>query len=233
MKKYYENALVRINAVLNVCESNKPVWQNSAPFNECVADLFHLKTRIDTERMNIDPTTTGVTKAKIKAEKALANESLSLSASLMAYAVRTNNDVLYARVKTTKRELGDMRDNQLIAKGRLLVAEAQLRPEELSGYLAKADAVAQLEAAIANFEALAPAPQRTIGDNKTKREDLGDLIKQANALMREVLDRMVIPYESVAADFYRAYQNARKTVKFGTRYNDDENAEAGTNNTEE
>ena len=222
MKKKNENDLVRINAVSDVCESYKAMWQSSDPFGECVADLLHLKTKIDTERSLIEKSTEGVTKAKRNAETALIRMAFSISAGLAAFAVRSKNEVLLAEVNFKKSDFELMRNNKLIATGRMLVAEAQKHTDVLSGYQVTPDDVAQLEAAIANFEALVPAPQRSIGDNKMKREDLDDLFKQANTLMRDVMDRMIVPYESKAPEFYRAYQNARKSVKLGIRHNDDD-----------
>lgn len=222
MRKELENSLVRINAVTEVCISNELIWKSSAPFSECVSELLGFKTKIDTERLKIDKSTVGVTKTKTKAEEVVINLANVIASALMAFAVRKKDDVLFARVKTSKRELGSMRDNQLIATGRVLVAEAQKHTDVLSAYQVTLDDVAQLEAAIANFEALVPAPQRSIGDNKMKREDLDDLLKQANTLMREAMDRMIVPYENKAPEFYRAYQNARKSVKLGIRHNDDD-----------
>ena len=222
MRKELENSLVRLNAVTEVCTSYESVWKSSAPFFECVTELFGFKTRIDSERLKVDNSTTGLTKTKNKAEQVVIKSAIELAAGLSALALRTKNEVLFAAVNFKKSDFNMMRNNQLIATCRKLVAEAKLRPEELSAYLVTPDDVAKLEEAIANFEALVPAPQRSIGDNKMKREDLDDLMKQANTLMREEMDRMIVPYESKAPEFYRAYQNARKSVKLGIRHTDDD-----------
>ena len=222
MKKKNENELVRMNAVLGVFDSFKAEWQSSAPFGECVADLLHLKEKIDTERSNVAKSTEGITKAKQNAETELKRLAFHVSSALAAFAVRSKNEVLLAEIDFNKSDFELMRDNELIATGRKLAEETKLRSEEMNGYGITPDVVTELEVALKQFETLAPAPQRTIGNNKMKREDLDELFRQANTLMREELDRMIVPYESKAVDFYRAYQNARKTVKFGVRHNGDD-----------
>jgi len=44
------------------------------------------------------------------------------------------------------------------------------------------------------------------------------MVKTANKLVTDQIDRLMVPFKANMPEFYAAYLNSRKVVDYGTRY---------------
>ena len=82
------------------------------------------------------------------------------------------------------------------------------------------DEVTALREQTERVEALLPVNRISVAERKAANSRLKILFKQADKLVKNPLDPMMVRYETEDPAFYAAYENARMILDYGTRYED-------------
>jgi hypothetical protein len=63
-----------------------------------------------------------------------------------------------------------------------------------------------------------PSKRISASERKAANEKLKDLFLQVDDLLKNQLDRLMVPFRKSQPDFYASYQNARRIVNYGIRH---------------
>lgn len=218
MLKRLENKNKMFNAVNEVINRNKPIWQDIAAMVNITDEFSDKLSEIDNLRQQTEGDTTGGTREKEQLEGALVDKNYEISSALFAMSIRNNNAVLKEKVDYTESELQQARDGELVATGETISALARENLEPLGEYGVDEAAVTELEELTAQFKAAVPAPRATIAERKAANEKLKKLFTETQAVLENQLDRLMVRFKNSNPDFYSAYMNARVIVDYGIRH---------------
>lgn len=209
-----------IKAVLALLTSNLKVWEM---IPDVVSDVDELKLtvgEIETTQLLTSTELTGQSDEKETVQEKLIQMILSIASALAARADRVSNEVLAAKVNFSESALSRQRDQQQVVTGRRIAMLAEEQLEGLTSSGITIDQVNALRELTDQFEALLPVNRISVAERKAANARLKSLFKQADKLLKNRLDRMMVRYETEDPAFYAAYLNARMILDYGTRHED-------------
>lgn len=218
MEKRFENKLIMLKAILSLLQQNQSQWQNSTPLNAAYNELKSLINQIDQAKQNISQTKSGLSIEKQNLQEDLIEQTFELASMLLAYAGRTNNNVLQAKVDFPISQLKMLRDGELATTSRNILALRQGNEEPLVEYGVNNEKVNALTDLIDRYEQELPYTRITVSGRKATNENLKILLKEAMDITSKQIDRLMVGMKNIQPGLYASYINARKIVDYGTRY---------------
>jgi ribosome-associated translation inhibitor RaiA len=218
MLKRNENKIRMFEAVLEVLNVNRGIWQGTALFALIVSKLGNSIKAIGETRKITGTDSKGKTLDKNLIETELIDGVGSLNASLYMLAKNTGNNVLMEMVNYTDGELQNAREGELIEIAETVTKIAGEHLDRAVEYdYNEAEVTAVIEKTT-RFKAAKPTPRASIAERKAANTRLAQLIADAMDLLVDELDRMMTKYKNSNPDFYNAYYNARMIVGYGIRH---------------
>jgi len=218
MIKRFENKMVMLKALLRLLRLNQSLWQDSVPFVNAVNQLEALIAQIEATRMITDENRSGMVAEKTKLQNSLITKAFEITSMLHAMASSLKNQILLGKVDFPISELQRQRDGGLasICKGIAILArenmpgliEYKITEPELTGY----------EGQIAQYESGLPNHRVSVSERKAANVKLKDLHKQADDVLSNQIDRLMVRFSTANPDFYASYHNAHKVVDYGIRH---------------
>jgi hypothetical protein len=174
-----------------------------AAFKAKIADI------ISTEQLT-SISLSGITVAKSNSKLALSQIAADIAAVIAAYAVATVNTTLEAEVNYSFYKLKRMRDEQLAPACQTIHDRAVEHQSELKDYGISAAKIAELQTAIADYAAKTPNPRTALGSRKTQTAHRRELLRQAEALLKKQIDKLIKNFRITESEFYNTYFNLRE-----------------------
>lgn len=199
LKMYYD----AFRAVQNYCNQHNTVWQFLLAFVNAFA-AFGVKIQsIETTEAQQEEDNKGVTRTKAEKKQDLANEATAIAQALQAFARKTGNNELYSLMEISYSEIMRAKASEAISKGELIVSTLGEYPmEELEPY-GISDAVKEtLVQAIDSFRSAAPTTRNIITRKTVLTDNLEQLVKEANSIMRIELIKIARQLKKTNPDFY-------------------------------
>lgn len=200
-------------AVQTTLNNNNVIWSNGPKFLAAKNDFDTNIAGIQSLSDDVLNTTKGETSEKNKIRKVLESKLLPLSGVLNAHATFSDNEVLKDLLIQSKSSLESMKETHLVTYSNKLVAKATELQEVLT---------AEYGIPVSDIKAIstqATTFSNRIGTAKPKRaainaakQTLNEHIDQANILLREVIDNLMLRYQATHSQFYNEYQQSRTIV---------------------
>jgi hypothetical protein len=196
----------------NYCNENTVIISANpafmTAFTELKAKIVAITTTLQQESLNI----TGITKDKNKWKVTLCESAADMAGVIYAYAVAISNDTLKQEVNYSLSALTKTREESLAARCQNIHDAAVANQTALLNYGITTAMITDLEAAIANFSAQTPKPRTAISQRKTLVSNLVQLFKEADAILQDRMDKIVVTFKAAHPDFVKTYESARKIV---------------------
>jgi len=218
MKKFLENKFAMIGTVIALLKQHVALWTSSTVFKGAVTDLEAVKADIDDVRNDADQSTKGSTNTKGSHREELENKVYEVMSVVYAMATRTGNKSLQAEMNYPLSDLQYMRDGKLIALSAQVSGVIRENVSALNEYSVTEESAAMLDSLCGRFSSGSSAPRVAISERKAANESLDDLFGKADDILKNVIDRLMVPYKTSNPDFYSAYKSARKIVNYGIRH---------------
>lgn len=225
MEKTFENKMAMLQAVLSFMRLKADDWSDSAPMAAAFAELEDLILQIEQIQQITEEDNSGLTEANKLQKKALIKRIFELVSILYAMAVKTDDQVLQAKVDFPISELQNGRNSELTNSGKSILELGRTNLPALIEYGLSEEKLNNLDEQIMQFKVSLPAPRVSVSERKAANAKLKELLKQTMKLISQQIDRLMIPYETSKPDFYAAYKNARKLVNYGIRHEKAETTE--------
>jgi hypothetical protein len=219
MNANQENRRSSYYSLGGVLRQNENVWQSNAAFATSVADFRSGVKTIDSLVQATSTGTKGVTETKHVARVAMSTTTLELAGALCAFASRTGNTELLAKVDLTETDLTRLRDGEvgstcqavhdLVAEHLEDLADAQVTDVELKA----------LQDRIDDYNGYAGKTRQKRTENTAAVGQLDVAFETTDKVLDEQLDKRMLKFKAVAPDFFRAYMAARKVVDNAASHN--------------
>jgi hypothetical protein len=156
--------------------------------------------------------------------------SLKIANPLYALAFETGDNRLLKKVVINKSEFYNAHTQDALSLAQNIADEADVHSIKLRDYgISDADR-AELNEAIAKATELKLAPAGVIAERQNYTGNLRQLFVDADSIIYDRLDKMMMPFKTSSPEFYAMYSNARNVVNTAARKRKDstesaENAE--------
>lgn len=209
MNNNQENKRSMYFSVLGTLNVNKSIWQDFLPFSNAV-NRFHIVNEQITEQSMLQSTPiTGVSEDKKQIREEIAVVLEHLCRKLTAFANVSNNMTLRDKVNYNFTKLSLQRDTLLIDTTQNVIDIANQNLNKLGDYNIDASMLANLQGKLNEFNDILSSPRQQIINRKGATNQLLALFKEADAILKNEMDLLVIEFEKTHSDFVRNYKNAR------------------------
>ncbi len=207
--KYYRMFI----AVKNTMENNTSIWSGNPKFAETKTNFDSEVKAISIIDKEASLNTKGQTRDKNQIRSAVEQKTLMLSGALTAHASLTKNETLKGTLITSKSGLERLKETELVTYASIMADTiVPLQHTFTSDYGVTESEVEDFQTTLDEYAPLVGVTrQRQAKINATKKTLRGH-VDEANRLLREVIDPLLLRYKFTNAEFYNEYQQSRTIV---------------------
>ncbi len=218
MKKAQSNKMSMIYATQNACERQIDVVNEFLPFKQAFQEFRECLTEIGVLFRIQDTPTIGITQNKIYLKTEMAKAAIEIANGICFYAEDTKNYQLLEKADFSTSDIIQARDFISAQRCFILQALAEEHLTPLASYGIHTSHLEDFTARITAFESVIIGPREFQAQKKAATRALDVLIKKADHIMKNRMDRMVTRLRSRHPQFYQDYFNARKIINTGLRH---------------
>ena len=220
-----ENKLTMYLTVEKDCDANEDIWSNMPGFVDTFGRFKNLISEIKTQQEIQKGKTTGITKSKQREEDEMIQATILTASAVRAFASIIGDDKLMSKVNYSPTNLMRLRDTDLRAVCQTIHDAAKSFISQLADYGVTPEDLEKLQKEINDFSEMIAEPRSAIGTRATATTKLEELFKQADTLLRDQLDMLMVNYKSSHPKFYNKYRSSRMIVDMGRRSKSEEESE--------
>lgn len=217
----YDVVILKCDANSSIIAANPAL---STALNEFKAVIENIRAATPSSAV----ITTGITEDKEVSKAALSELTATIAGQIYAYAAKTKNNTLKDAVNFTASQLRKLKDGETTARCQSIHDLGIENLSVLGDYGIKTATLAGLQTAISDYAQTVPKPRSAITDRATVKANLRQYFKDADAILKEQMDKLVEPLAKDHADFVSTYKNARKIVDPKTFKKDNGTTGGGT-----
>lgn len=161
--------------------------------------------------------TKGITQSKTTQKKRMADQAVIVGAAISVLATKTNNLELKGMVNYAVSTITRLTDAEAVIVCNAMHEQGTKYLAEATQYGLTQAALDFLEATTTSFSDLTGKRRSSQGTKVAATEDLDTLFAQADALLKEVLDKLMLPFKHTNANLHNQYLNARQIIDLGSR----------------
>lgn len=217
MNNPQQNKLNMYQAVSLVLESHKPTWTPLTGFASAVGDL---DTNIDTitSLAQVQSARSGAAAEKGAVLESLLDSATQIAGATRAGAVISKDYELATKANFSRSELGRGRSAEVVSRCRNVWTAANDNLDVLGAFGVTASRLTSFKKRIDDFETAQPKPRQDRANSSAATTTLPELFKHTDEILNDCLDGLIVQFKDSDADFFNAYQTARKIVSApGTR----------------
>jgi hypothetical protein len=212
MNAKQENKLSMYLAVKAVCDRNTSTWQSLQAFGDAYADFGTHVQNIQNIAQSQAADSTGLSADKQQLRETMADIALEVGNAVYAYARKSKNNELTAKVNVTRSSFLGGRDTIAADSARNVLAEANGNLANLGPFGVTADKLTALKGAIDAYADSIAKPRDARASGATATSKLADEFSAADEVLGDQMDTLVLQFRSANAVFVTDYQNARLIV---------------------
>jgi hypothetical protein len=205
------NRVTMFKTVTAHLDNNSSVWNTMAPLQTAVTQFKAKIAAIDTTAQKQEAPN-GATDDKAEARDALEDVLFLACEALGALAHTSNDNALSALTDVTRTSLDRMNAEELSNRAVSVLAAATTRKTELATLQVTQANLDELDEALQDFNAAKTGPRTAVAARVVQTESLPRLIREANGILRNQIDRMVSLLKRTNPEFVSGYQSARVIV---------------------
>ncbi|UOQ97674.1 hypothetical protein MUN81_20900 [Hymenobacter sp. 5317J-9] len=204
--------LAMFQTTLRVLQDHAADYAANKALTAAVAAFESEVNILDPEHQAQRPESGGLTLVKQKTRQRVAAAAHNIGAALYAFAADPAHQdlALQAAVDYSQRTLERKSDAELVRLGRLILDHGTAHASDLTGYDVAAADLTELRDALTQFKAEQAAPRAARAEGAADTKDLARTYREAQALLRDQIDRQLARYETRQPTLFAAFQSARK-----------------------
>lgn len=227
MNKRQESKLGMYEAVLLFCTENGAIVALILAFSNGVAKLADILKAIKKTAQTQTSKGTGSANKQTNSDT-LCDLTFAMASALSAYATEIGDGDLKQKVKYTLSDLKAMRDEDLPDTAQEIYDLAKPLTASLADFGVVPQDIKDLQDAIDAYNGTVANPTVVKGNKMTATQNLSDLYKSADIVLKETLDKTIVKYKKSHPDFYKGFKNVRKIIDAPTRHKKVENPTTNT-----
>ena len=213
-----ENKLSMYRATENTLDDNNAFWSGFTAFADAKLALTGNIMAIQAASQQQDAIITGISVDKKTLKDTLVNLAATVSGKVVGYATVVNNGELLNAVNYSHSQLDKTRDELLGQRCQNIHDQANAHLAALVAYDITAPMLATLQAAIDAYVAKTPEPRVAKAAKKAVTQNLRELFKETDKILKLRLDKFMLAYKSSEPQFYNSYKAARIIIDLGATH---------------
>jgi hypothetical protein len=215
MTTLHLNQLNTFEGVDKTLDKYQESWMSVLVIGEVVTEYKGILGQIRTTSADRSVTTTGLTKTKSEKRAWMIEKTVELASLGFVYAERQKDQTLKAMFNYTKSDLVNLADNAVVDQCTAIYNQLNKLSPSLSPYGITATDLEEWHASICSFKNTIGEKGSTKGTRSANTQRQNMLFKQANSLLKNQLDKLMVRYKKTNPDFYNAYVSARVVADLG------------------
>jgi hypothetical protein len=155
---------------------------------------------------------TGAADEKAALLEDLGNLTFTVASAVHACASASGNKDLAKRVSFSRSAITSDRESEVVARCQDILAAATANIDSLADYGVTQAKLTSLRKKIEAFDGIQSKPRQKIASISAATRRLPKLFKQADQILNERLDKLVVQFAETEPAFYNAYKVARRIV---------------------
>lgn len=207
-----EAKLNMYGVVYNHCVLNQAIVDTNLACKNAVAAFGAVIGRINSAAELVGAVLTGIAVDKSVSKNDLAGKASHIAGLIYAWASETGNNTLKQAVNFSTSDLLKIKDGEIAARCRTIHDAGVADLDTLKDYGVSQAKLDALQAAIDGYETQVPKPRAAIADRATRKANIKQMFKDADAILVERLDKLVENFKADNPDFVKTYKNSRVIV---------------------
>ncbi len=209
MKAYQEAKLNMYRVTEQHCDENPSIISQTPAFQTAFTNFKgKIQELLDTTQL-ADTALEGITVGKTDAKLELAQIAADIAGIIYAYASVEGNEQLKEEVNYAYSILSRTKDDELAPRCNIILARGTTNLVALADYGINQDKLDDLERAINAYSADVPKPRTAKSNRKTQNANIRRIITEADEILKEQMDKLVVTFKAANPDFVETYFNAR------------------------
>ena len=171
--------------------------------------IDEIETNGQTQAINTEANTA----IKGEVRNTLTNTTLKVAAAIKAVAVITTDAHLKMIANISRSELNRMHENDYVIKIRAISEAAQPIASDLSIWGVTQDEINSMNADATNFLQCSPINRNIVTHPIQATADIKTRMAEANVLLSDTLDTLMLPYKNINHNLHGLYLIARSTFE--------------------
>lgn len=205
------NRVTMFKTTISVLDENNAIWSPMAPLVTAVTAFKEKVSAID-GTVQRQETPTGATQDKAGTRNALEDVLFLMCEALGALAHISNDQDLLALTDITRSGIDKLDSEALSNRAALVLAQANDKKTELATLQVTQANIDELDQALQNYNTAKAGPRQATVTRVAQTESLSTLIREANDILRNRIDKMVNLFGRSHPQFVSSYQAARVIV---------------------
>ena len=212
MNAKQESQLNMFRAVESHC-NDYPSIVAILPAYQTSYHLFRSKiTAISEAMQKEDLVTKGITIRKAQAKKMLCKFASEVASPIFAYAEITSNSQLKKEVSFSYSKLVQTKDESLSPRIKNIFDVATDNLAQLASYGISAITLQEFQQLIDAYSSAVPDPRNASAVKKTVRENIKNLMKESNSILKNQMDKSIVMLKKEHPDFVSTYTANRVII---------------------
>lgn len=192
-------------------ESRSTVWNTMTPFANAVQSLRDTLQEIDGAAQRQE-TPSGAVDMKAAARDALEEVTFLTCEAMGVLAHTTGDHDLLALTALSRSDLVNLKAAELVNRATTVLAQANTHKTELAAMHVTPANLDEFAQSLADFGNAKEQPRAATVERMAQRQSLTNLIRRANSILRDQIDRLVNLFSRSNPDFVAGYRAARVVV---------------------
>lgn len=194
------------------CDNNVAITSLNAAFTVALGDFKVKIVAIDAMAQQREVPITGIAVDKSSSKQQMCEAAADTAALVYAFAATRGDATLKAEVNFSVSELMRMRESSLAERCQAIHDTGAANLAALNDYGVTAAKLTALQTLIDAFTAETPKPRTAIAERKTETANLVALFKDADQILEERMDKLVVAFKAADPDFVSTYDAARRVT---------------------
>lgn len=212
MEKKQTNRVTMFKTVAGYLGENNSVWSAMGPFATAAGQLQGKIDAIDEAAQKQETPTTGAAADKAFARDSLEDALFLACEALGVMAATSNDNDLLALTAVSPSSLHRFTDEELTNRAATVLEKTNTQKTSLAALHVTQANIDELSQALQNFKAAKEKPRQTTAGRAAETSSLPSLIRDANDILRNQIDRLVNLFRRSNPKFVAGYKSARVIV---------------------
>lgn len=209
MNQKQDNMTTMFETTLVVLDKNGVLWNDMPAFADAVTRAKQGTAQIRSKSGEQQSPTEGITGEKGQARDDLEEKLIVVADSIAAFAAKTTNHDLAAKVELTRTSLDRMPDSDLVQAANRVLQALDANLAALAPYNITAETRTAFDGIITAYANKKESPREAVIGRKVATLSLSETIRTVRSIFRNEIDKMMTMFRRENPDFYNGYFAAR------------------------
>lgn len=213
MNSRQEAKLTMYRAVEQHCDNHESIIETIVALKNAFTKFKATIAEIIEITQLTDVTTSGFTVDKTKQKESLAQKTADLAGLIFAFATNSGNEPLKEETNIKLSKLVGTRDDQLAPRCQKIHDKGRENLTALKHYGVEEIQLTELQTEINNYLLSTPKPRLALSERKIQNANLRRLIDEADRLLKDQMDRLVVNFRNSNPNFLAGYESNRIIIE--------------------